>query len=128
MNHPSISSHSRTGYRIDNLSVPAVASAVAPAEDNHQVPFHDENFQVRNQAFADYVDANLHLTHVNNQDDIVPIVPSKKALAEAESDGIEYGFLIYCPGQDNTNSQCTIGYVPIFSPETQETISGLSEV
>lgn len=31
--------------------------------------------QVGNPAFADYVDANLHLTHVNNMEDPIPIVP-----------------------------------------------------
>lgn len=31
--------------------------------------------RVGNQAFADYVDANLHLTHINNEEDPIPICP-----------------------------------------------------
>jgi hypothetical protein len=31
--------------------------------------------QVGNQAFADYIDANVSFTHINNKEDIVPIVP-----------------------------------------------------
>lgn len=33
--------------------------------------------QVGNQAFADYVDAHLHVTHISNKKDIVPIVPGR---------------------------------------------------
>ncbi|KIJ21143.1 hypothetical protein PAXINDRAFT_6912 [Paxillus involutus ATCC 200175] len=31
--------------------------------------------RVGNQAFANYVDANLHLTHINNEEDPIPICP-----------------------------------------------------
>ena len=31
--------------------------------------------QVGNQAFADYVDAHLALTHINNKEDPIPTVP-----------------------------------------------------
>lgn len=31
--------------------------------------------RVGNQAFADYVDANLHVTHINNMKDPIPILP-----------------------------------------------------
>ena len=31
--------------------------------------------RVGNQAFANYVDANLHLTHINNKEDPIPICP-----------------------------------------------------
>ena len=30
-----------------------------------------------NKAFADYVDAHLHVTHINNKVDPVPIVPGR---------------------------------------------------
>lgn len=33
--------------------------------------------QVGNQAFADYVDAHVSLTHINNEEDPVPILPGK---------------------------------------------------
>ena len=34
-------------------------------------------YQVGNQAFADYLDANIHLTHINNKKDVVPILPGR---------------------------------------------------
>ncbi|KAK0485466.1 alpha/beta-hydrolase [Armillaria luteobubalina] len=70
--------------------------------------------RVGNQAFADYVDANVNVTHVNNKKDPVPIVP-----------GMEFGYhhcsgekhitdsdeWVDCPGQDNPDKQCTVGEV-----------------
>lgn len=66
-------------------------------DENHSTVLH-AFVQVGNQAFANYVDAHLHVTHINNQyvlfiktysslstyypsrDDIVPIVPGKTNL------------------------------------------------
>jgi hypothetical protein len=31
--------------------------------------------QVGNQDFANHVDANVHLTHINNEEDLIPICP-----------------------------------------------------
>ena len=31
--------------------------------------------RVGNQAFANWVDEHLHLTHINNQEDLIPILP-----------------------------------------------------
>ncbi|OJA08437.1 hypothetical protein AZE42_06541 [Rhizopogon vesiculosus] len=33
--------------------------------------------RVGNQYFANYIDANVHLTHINNKEDPIPIVPGK---------------------------------------------------
>ncbi|KAF9466208.1 lipase class 3 family protein [Collybia nuda] len=78
--------------------------------------------RVGNQAFADYVDSHASVSHVNNQDDIVPIVPGRFlgfAHPKGEKHIVDSGAWIDCPGQDNTNAQCTIGYVPnIFSGDT----------
>ncbi|EIM86928.1 alpha/beta-hydrolase, partial [Stereum hirsutum FP-91666 SS1] len=71
--------------------------------------------RVGNQAFADYVDAHVTETHINNQEDYIPILP-----------GIFLGFIhpsgeIHieddnswdsCPGQDNESDLCTTGDVP----------------
>ncbi|THH17777.1 hypothetical protein EW146_g3109 [Bondarzewia mesenterica] len=71
--------------------------------------------RVGNQAFANYVDANLHLTHINNKEDPVPIIP-----------GIFLGFVhpagevhimddnlwVSCPGQDNPSKECIVGDEP----------------
>jgi hypothetical protein len=72
--------------------------------------------QVGNQAFANYVDGtNGHLTHINNKEDPVPILP-----------GMFLGFVHpsgevhiedsnawdNCPGQDNDSTLCSTGDVP----------------
>ncbi|KAI6112577.1 Alpha/Beta hydrolase protein [Pisolithus sp. B1] len=71
--------------------------------------------RVGNQAFANYVDANHHLTHINNKEDPIPICP-----------GMSLGFVhpagevhiedsdewAACPGQDNPSTQCIVGDVP----------------
>ena len=31
--------------------------------------------QVGNQDFANYIDANVHLTHINNKEDMFPTIP-----------------------------------------------------
>ncbi|RDB18514.1 Lipase [Hypsizygus marmoreus] len=71
--------------------------------------------RVGNQAFADYVDTHADVTHINNQDDIVPIVPGRFLgfhHPKGEKHIVNSGAWINCPGQDNTNGECTIGYVP----------------
>ncbi|KAF8075191.1 lipase [Lyophyllum atratum] len=78
--------------------------------------------RVGNQAFADYVDGHASLSHINNQDDIVPIVPGRfLGFAHPRGEKHILDSLAWedCPGQDNTDSQCTIGYVPnIFSGDS----------
>ncbi|KAF8129294.1 Alpha/Beta hydrolase protein [Boletus edulis] len=59
--------------------------------------------RVGNQAFADYVDANMHLTHINNLKDPVPIMPQ-----------MFFGYVhIRETGQDNPSTECIVGDVPI---------------
>ncbi|KAF5379506.1 hypothetical protein D9615_006489 [Tricholomella constricta] len=78
--------------------------------------------RVGNTAFANYVDAHADLSHINNQDDIVPIVPGRFlgfAHPNGEKHIVNSGAWLNCPGHDNTDSQCTIGYVPnIFAGDT----------
>ena len=73
--------------------------------------------RVGNQAFADYVDANVSdKTRITNKKDPVPILPGRLLGFHHASGEVH----IYsntdawnsCPGQDNTNSVCTIGDVP----------------
>ncbi|PPQ76610.1 LOW QUALITY PROTEIN: hypothetical protein CVT26_012749 [Gymnopilus dilepis] len=87
--------------------------------------------RVGNQAFADYVDAHLSLTHINNKEDIVPIVPGESASSQSQltrqnPTGRFLGYhhpsgevhimdnnqWVSCPGQDNTSTECTVGDVP----------------
>ncbi|KAF7968057.1 hypothetical protein HWV62_32079 [Athelia sp. TMB] len=69
---------------------------------------------VGNQAFANYVDANLHLTHVNNKEDPVPILPGRFLgfVHPAGEVHIEdSNAWVACPGQDNPSTLCIVGDV-----------------
>ncbi len=73
--------------------------------------------RVGNQALADYVDAHdaiTSVTHINNKKDWVPIIPGRFLGFHHPSGEIhiqDSGEWMACPGQDNTNSQCTVGDV-----------------
>ena len=73
--------------------------------------------RVGNQAFADYVDAHdsiTSVTHVSNKEDPVPIVPGRSLGFHHPSGEIhiqDSGEWLACPGQDNTDAQCTVGDV-----------------
>ncbi|KZP12702.1 alpha/beta-hydrolase [Athelia psychrophila] len=71
--------------------------------------------RVGNQAFADYVDAHITLTHINNEEDIVPIVPGR-GLGFVHPSGEVHiedsGEWASCPGQDNPSTSCIVGDVP----------------
>ncbi|TFK39673.1 lipase class 3 family protein [Crucibulum laeve] len=69
--------------------------------------------RVGNQDFANYVDSHITLTHINNREDFVPILPGR-FLGYHHPAGevhIDSGTWSSCPGQDNTSSQCTVGDV-----------------
>ncbi|KAM6497353.1 lipase class 3 family protein [Amanita muscaria] len=80
--------------------------------------------RVGNQAFADYVDANLPLTHINNNKDPVPIVPGRFLGYHHPSGEVhitESNVWESCPGQDNTSTLCIVGDVPnIFDGNTSD--------
>ena len=73
--------------------------------------------QVGNQAFADYVDSELNgkFTRITNLKDPVPILPGeflgfRHPSGEAHIDnGLVWK---WCPGQDNSDAQCSIGDTP----------------
>ncbi|KAF8999366.1 lipase [Hymenopellis radicata] len=71
--------------------------------------------RVGNQEFADYVDAHLSVSHVNNKEDVVPILPGRSLgyhHCSGEKHILDSGAWVACPGkQDNTDSQCTTGDV-----------------
>jgi len=71
--------------------------------------------RVGNQAFADYVDAHQHLTHINNKKDPIPIVPGRFlgfVHPAGEVHIMADNSWVSCPGQDNTSSECEVGDVP----------------
>ncbi|KAI6041882.1 lipase [Pisolithus marmoratus] len=73
--------------------------------------------RVGNQAFADYVDANLHLIHINNKEDPIPTLPPM-ILGYVHPSGEVHiedsGVWMACPGQDNPSTECIVGDVPTF--------------
>jgi hypothetical protein len=73
--------------------------------------------RVGNAAFADYVDAthNGNLTHINNKEDPVPIVPGEflgYTHPAGEVHIQDSGAWVACPGQDNPSELCIVGDVP----------------
>jgi len=71
--------------------------------------------RIGNQDFANYVDAHLSLTHVNNKEDFVPILPGMFLGFVHPSGEVhiqDSGVWSACPGQDNPSTECIVGDVP----------------
>ncbi|OAX37652.1 alpha/beta-hydrolase [Rhizopogon vinicolor AM-OR11-026] len=71
--------------------------------------------RVGNQDFANYIDANVHLTHINNKEDPIPICPGMFldfVHPAGEVHIQDSGEWAVCPGQDNPSTQCIVGDVP----------------
>ena len=72
--------------------------------------------QVGNQAFADFIDSaasKVHVTHISNREDPVPILPGRflgfhHPSGEVHIDA-ETSVWSACPGQDNTSGLCEVG-------------------
>ncbi|PFH50220.1 hypothetical protein AMATHDRAFT_193502 [Amanita thiersii Skay4041] len=103
---------------LDGVFLPLHISGVSFRTIGYGMP------RVGNQAFADYVDAHLSLTHINNKKDLVPIVPGRFLgyhHASGEVHITESNVWESCPGQDNTSTLCTVGDVPnIFEGSTSD--------
>jgi len=82
--------------------------------------------RVGNQAFANYVDAQLGttLTRINNKEDFVPILPGMFLGYHHPSGEVhiqDSGVWDSCPGQDNESDLCTTGDVStIFSGDESD--------
>ncbi|KAF8238162.1 lipase class 3 family protein [Tricholoma matsutake] len=80
--------------------------------------------RVGNPEFASYIDAHLDLTHINNKEDPVPILPGRfmgYAHPSGEVHIEDSGAWVACPGDDNTDKQCTVGDVPnIFASDVMD--------
>ena len=73
------------------------------------------HYQVGNQDFANYVDANTTLTHINNMEDPVPILPGMFLGYHHPAGELhiqDSGVWTECPGQDNPSTMCIVGDVP----------------
>ena len=81
--------------------------------------------RVGNQDFANYVDAQpISVTHINNKEDIVPIMPGQFLGYHHPSGEVhiqDSGAWLACPGQDNPSDECIVGDVPnIFEGTTSD--------
>lgn len=71
--------------------------------------------RVGNQAFANYVDTHLYLTHINNEEDPIPTLPPMflgYVHPSGEVHVEDSGAWMTCPGQDNPSTECIVGDVP----------------
>ncbi|KAK0220861.1 alpha/beta-hydrolase [Armillaria nabsnona] len=70
--------------------------------------------RVGNQAFADYVDAHVNVSHVSNKKDPVPILPGRFLgfhHPSGEKHITDSNAWVACPGQDNEDDLCIVGEV-----------------
>ncbi|KAI0794401.1 lipase [Fomes fomentarius] len=80
------------------------------------LPLHISGLKIT-YAFADYLDAHTALAsvaHINNKEDLVPILPGRFLGYRHPSGEIhiqDSGAWLACPGQDNTDARCTVGDV-----------------
>ncbi|KAF8159295.1 lipase [Crassisporium funariophilum] len=71
--------------------------------------------RVGNQAFATFIDGNVDLSHVNNREDLVPILPGKFLgfhHPQGEKHIQDDLSWLACPGEDDTDKRCSTGDVP----------------
>jgi len=80
--------------------------------------------RVGNQAWANYLDAHFSVTHINNKEDLVPILPGMFLGYHHPSGEIhieDSGAWDACPGQDNESDLCSTGDVSnIFEGDVSE--------
>ncbi|RXW16228.1 hypothetical protein EST38_g9634 [Candolleomyces aberdarensis] len=74
-------------------------------------------YQVGNERFANLVNGRAVMNRINNKNDPVPILPPRLVNltfthTEGEIHIVNSDGWVSCPGKENRNSQCTIGYVP----------------
>jgi hypothetical protein len=122
---------SGTTFRTTVYGLPRV-SINPPSGGAH--PLTAADAQVGNQAFANYIDAHTTLTHINNKEDPVPILPGRFLGFHHPSGEVhiqDSGAWDACPGtlrppsphpianyafcdagQDNTSDLCIVGDVP----------------
>jgi len=93
---------------LDGIYLPLHISGVSFRMIGYGMP------RVGNQVFADYIDAHLDVTHINNKEDFVPIIPGL-ALGYHHPSGevhiMDNNEWVSCPGQDNPSTECIVGDV-----------------
>ncbi|EDR14463.1 uncharacterized protein LACBIDRAFT_305038 [Laccaria bicolor S238N-H82] len=93
---------------LDSVSLPLFLPGIQFKTIGYGLP------RVGNQAFADYVDANVQLSHVNNREDFVPVIPLR-TLGFVQPQGEKHIqddlTWLDCPGNDNPDPRCSAGDV-----------------
>ncbi|KAJ4473289.1 lipase [Lentinula edodes] len=128
-----MSAHSTTTVTTTGHSLGAAISLLDALYLSVQVPSATVNFigyglpRVGNQAFANLMDSKFpNLVHINNKEDIVPIVPGRLlgyVHPSGEKHILDSNAWVACPGQDNTSTQCSTGDVlTIFSGDVDDHI------
>ncbi|KAJ6580414.1 lipase [Mycena vulgaris] len=80
--------------------------------------------RVGNQAFADHASIGSTVTHINNREDVVPILPGMFLGFQHPSGELhilDSGAWVSCPGEDNESFECSTGDVSdIFEGDTSD--------
>ncbi|KAF7309487.1 Lipase [Mycena indigotica] len=93
---------------LDSVYLPLHISGVTFRTITYGMP------RVGNQAFADLASVGSTVTHINNKEDLVPILPGRSLGFHHPTGEIhiqDSGVWDSCPGQDNTSDLCTTGDV-----------------
>ncbi|KAJ3761776.1 lipase class 3 family protein [Lentinula raphanica] len=128
-----MSAHSTTTITTVGHSLGAAISLLDALYLSIQIPSATTNFigyglpRVGNQAFADLMDSKFpNLAHINNKEDMVPIVPGELlgyVHPSGEKHILDNSTWVACPGQDNDSIECSTGDVPtIFNGDVDDHI------
>ncbi|KIK57088.1 hypothetical protein GYMLUDRAFT_46709 [Collybiopsis luxurians FD-317 M1] len=117
-----MAAHSATSITTTGHSLGAAISLLDALYLSIQVPSATVTFigyglpRVGNQAFANLIDSTLpnRVSHVNNKEDVVPILPGMFLgfhHPSGEKHILDSNAWVACPGQDNESSECSTGDV-----------------
>ncbi|KAF5375316.1 hypothetical protein D9757_009673 [Collybiopsis confluens] len=125
-----MAAHSTTSIATVGHSLGAALSLLDALYLTLQIPSATVKFfgyglpRVGNQAFANLIDSTLpnRVSHVNNKEDLVPILPGMFLgfhHPSGEKHIMDDNSWVACPGQDNPSNECVVGDVPnIFDGST----------
>ncbi|KAJ3983157.1 lipase class 3 family protein [Lentinula detonsa] len=128
-----MSTHSTSTITTTGHSLGAALSLLDALYLSVQLPSASVNFigyglpRVGNQAFANLIDSKFpNLAHINNKEDMVPIVPGELlgyVHPSGEKHILDNSTWVACPGQDNDSQECSTGDVPtIFNGDIDDHI------
>jgi len=127
-----MSAHSATSITTVGHSLGAAISLLEVLYLSIQIPSATVSFigyglpRVGNQAFASLIDSMLpnRVSHVNNKEDVVPILPGEFlgfVHPSGEKHIMDDNSWVACPGEDNDSDECSTGDVSnIFEGDTSD--------